>query len=93
MRGAAGGAYALAQNLTTAPAAQSAGSAGPVTLTLGSDFGGVAKPPQPHKARHSRGRRTRGASSRSGSGGQATVETRNAAQSICSGVPDANPYP
>jgi LCP family protein required for cell wall assembly len=85
--GAAGGAYALAQDLTTTPAAQSAGSAGPITLTLGSDFGSVVKPAPPGKAGHSRHRHT------SSTGGQAALETRNAAQNICSGVPAANPYP
>jgi LCP family protein required for cell wall assembly len=84
---AAGGAYALAQDLTVTPATQSAGKAGPVTLTLGSDFGGVAKPPPAHKAGRSHRRRA------PTTGNQATVESRNAAQSICKGVPDANPDP
>jgi LCP family protein required for cell wall assembly len=85
--GAAGGAYAIAQDLTATPATQSAGSAGPVTLTLGSDFAGVVKPAPAHKSRHHRARHT------SGTGGQASVESRNAAQNICSAVPGANPYP
>jgi hypothetical protein len=85
--GAAGGAYAIAQDLTATPATQSAGSAGPVTLTLGSDFAGVVRPAPAHKSRHHRARHT------SGTGGQASVESRNAAQNICSAVPGANPYP
>jgi LCP family protein required for cell wall assembly len=84
---AAGGAYALAQDLTAAPASQSGGRDGPVTLTLGSDFAGVMKPSPARIAGHSRARHT------SGTAGRVTVETRNAAQGICSGVPGANPYP
>jgi LCP family protein required for cell wall assembly len=91
--GAAGGAYALAQDLTFTPAAQSEGSAGRVTLTLGSDFTGVVKPPAPHKARRAHRGPTSGSAGGLGSGSQAAVETRNAAQSICSGVPAANPSP
>jgi LCP family protein required for cell wall assembly len=93
--GAAGGAYALAQDLAATPAAQREGSGGPVTLTLGPGFAGVVKPPPAHKARHSRAHRGHpsGSSGGSGSGSQAAVETRNAAQNICSGVPAANPYP
>jgi LCP family protein required for cell wall assembly len=90
---AAGGAYAVAQALTSAPAAQSKGSAGPVTLTLGPDFTGIVKPPPPHRAGRSRRQHTSGSPSGPDSGGQATVETRNAAQNICSGVPPANPSP
>lgn len=93
--GAAGGAYALAQDLTSTPAAQSEGSGGPVALTLGPGFAGVVTPPPAHKARHSRAHRgqTSGSSGGSGSGSQSAVETRNAAQNICSGVPGANPSP
>jgi LCP family protein required for cell wall assembly len=82
---AAGGAYALAQDLTATPAAQSAGKTGPVTLTLGSDFGGVVKSAPAHKAGRSHRRRA------PSTGNQATVESRNASQNICKGVPDANP--
>jgi hypothetical protein len=83
---AAGGAYELAQDLTAAPAAQRAGTTGPVTLTLGSGFAGVVKPAPAHRTRHGRARRA-------AASGQSPVETRNAAQNICSGVPGANPYP
>jgi LCP family protein required for cell wall assembly len=92
---AADGAYAVARALTAAPGSQSTGSqstgsAGPITLTIGSDFTGVTPPPAPAKA---------GATPSPAAGGaapasqQAGLETRNAAQNICSGVPDANPNP
>ena len=78
---AAGGAYDLARALSAVPAAQDTGSTGPVTLTLGSDFAGVTSPPAAH-----------GAAPAAGTSQQAAaVQTRNAAQNICSGVPDANP--
>ena len=75
------------------------GVAGPVTLTLGTDFTGLV-PPQPagkhHKhsaaVRRARRRPAAGRSAAPGSrpGGD-TIETRNAAANICIGVPDANP--
>jgi LCP family protein required for cell wall assembly len=83
---AAGGAYVLAQDLTSTPTAQSAGTTGPVTLTLGSDFAGVVRPAPAHKTKHGRARHA-------AASGQSPVETRNAAQNLCSGVPHANPYP
>ena len=77
---AAAGAYVLAHALTKNPAAQNTGGSGPLTLTIGADFAGVQAP-----------------AAKSGgvpaSAGPASVQTRNAAASICSGVPDANPSP
>jgi LCP family protein required for cell wall assembly len=87
---AADGAYAVAQALTAAPASQDNGGTGPITLTIGSGFTGVVPPPTPVKA---------GATPSAAAGGtaqasqQAAVQTRNAAQNICSGVPGANPNP
>ncbi len=82
---AAGAADALAGALSTAPTAQDTkqqdtGGTGPVTLTIGSDFAGVAAPPAAHAPAPA-----------ASTSQQAPVETRNAAQNICSGVPDANP--
>ena len=88
--GAADGAYAVTQALTAAPASQDIGGTGPITLTLGSGFTGIIPPPAPVKA---------GATPSAAAGGtaqagqQAAVQTRNAAQNICSGVPAANPSP
>jgi hypothetical protein len=91
---AAGGAYTVAQDLTATPATESTassgtGSSGPITLTIGSNFSGVVAPPTPAKP----GATPSPAASQSTAGQQASVETRNAAQNICSGVPDANPDP
>jgi LCP family protein required for cell wall assembly len=80
-----------AQNLLAEPAPQ-AGTAGPVTLIIGADFEGVNHPSAP-RAAHGHKK----ASSGSGGGGSnvslATVQTRNAAANICSGLPKANPDP
>jgi LCP family protein required for cell wall assembly len=85
-RAAAGGAYAVFRALTATPAAEST-SGGPITLTLGADFTGVTPPPAPARpASHA-------TSQPSTASQQAAVETRNAAQNICAGVPDANPNP
>jgi LCP family protein required for cell wall assembly len=86
---AAGAAYAVSQALTATPATLSTGSAGPVTLTLGSNFTGVTQPAAPAKP----GATPSPAASQSTAGQQGSVETRNAAQSICSAVPGANPNP
>jgi LCP family protein required for cell wall assembly len=63
------------QNLIAEPAPQT-GTAGPVTLTLGSDFAGLASPRVHHVGTSA-----------------PTLETRNASQNICSGLPAANPDP
>jgi LCP family protein required for cell wall assembly len=86
---AAGAAYAVSQALTATPASLSTGSAGPVTLTVGSNFTGVTQPVAPAKAGASPSPASRPASA----GQQASVETRNAAQNICSALPAANPNP
>jgi hypothetical protein len=83
-------AYTLMTKISPAPAAQDtltepapqAGTAGPVTLILGADFTGVRQPAAG----------TPGAGG-STAGSQATVQARNAGASICSGLPQANPYP
>jgi LCP family protein required for cell wall assembly len=72
-----------AQNLLQEPAPQ-AGTAGPVDLVIGTDFGGVKAP----AAR----RRSSGAAG-SSPVSAAAVQSRNAAASICSGLPAANPDP
>jgi LCP family protein required for cell wall assembly len=97
---AAGGAYAVARALTATPATQSTGTqatgsqttggAGPVTLTIGSDFTGVTPPPAAAKPAASHPAR---ASNPVPAGQQPAVESRNAAQNICTGVPGANPNP
>ena len=91
----AGAAYVVARALTGTSASQNTGrqttgGAGPVTLTIGSDFTGVTPPPAPAKARAT----TSPASSpQAPAVPPAAVESRNAAQNICSGVPGANPNP
>jgi LCP family protein required for cell wall assembly len=87
---AAGQAYTVAQDLTAAPATENTGTSGPVTLTIGSDFTGVSPPPAPATPGATP---SPAASQPATAGQQAAVETRNAAQNICSGVPDANPAP
>ena len=95
-------AYTLMTSLKSAPAAQDllaepapqTGTAGPVTLVLGSDFGGVKPPPAPQTGKAGHGRARHSAASGSGSGGggygSATfVQSRNAGASICSGLPAA----
>jgi LCP family protein required for cell wall assembly len=80
----AGGAYRLLDALAQPPSVQ-AGVAGPVTLTLGTNFSGLAAP-SPAKGGHHRHHR------RSGAAGQSTgIESRNAATNICSAMPKANP--
>jgi LCP family protein required for cell wall assembly len=82
-------AYTLMTALTALPAAQDliqapappAGVSGPVTLIIGSDFAGVKSPRAAHR------------SSKQKSSSQSAVEARNAAASICSGLPPQNPNP
>jgi LCP family protein required for cell wall assembly len=83
------------QNLLVEPARQ-IGSPGPVTLTLGSDFAGVKAPlPQTGKPGKSTkpGKKGSGNGSTStvlstgGQGGPNSVQARNAAANICSGLP------
>jgi hypothetical protein len=77
-----------AQNLLQEPAPQT-GTPGPVTLVVGTDFAGVNPPPAAHHG-------TNGSQATTGQGSQpspATIQTRNAAASICSGLPTANPNP
>ena len=101
----AGDAYTLMGALDQAPENVQDGVFGPVTLTLGSDFNGIA-PPRPggsggkHHRRGSAGASTAPAAGQQPNGEQPTVpgqsagiESRNAAENICSGMPDANPDP
>lgn len=77
-----------ASDLLTEPAPQ-AGTPGPVTLILGPDFAGVRPPAAGHGHRA-----TTSPASAGGSGtGSGSVQTRNAAANICSGLPAANPDP
>ena len=100
-------AYTLITALKAAPAAQNqlaepapqAGTAGPVTLDLGSDFTGVSGPAAPHSVvkggKTASHRKTVAPGRTGGTGGTSgqTVQSRNAAASICSGLPQANPNP
>jgi LCP family protein required for cell wall assembly len=80
-----------AQNLLAEPAPQ-VGTAGPVTLIIGSDFAGVNRPAPPHPtAKAGHGRRHKPAASGQGSAG--AIQARNGGASICSGLPAANPNP
>lgn len=94
---AAGGAYRLMGALKRSPAIQY-GVRGPVTLTLGADFTGVQFPPL--TSRHHGHRATAGTAyagrlparqQAAVPGQQAGIQTRNAAQNICSAMPAANP--
>lgn len=81
-----------AQNTLAEPAPQT-GVPGTVTLTLGADWAGVVSPAQ-HAATGKAGKGKAAAGSRpAGQGSQASVQTRNAGASICSGLPKANPNP
>jgi LytR cell envelope-related transcriptional attenuator/cell envelope-related transcriptional attenuator-like protein len=80
-----------AQNLLAAPAPPT-GTAGPVTLVLGSDFAGVQRPPKPQHGKPGHGRAT-GSAGSGGAGGYGSptfVQSRNAGASICSGLPASN---
>ncbi len=98
----AGGAYTLMGALEQAPDNVQDGVSGPVTLTLGTDFNGIV-PPQP-AARHHHS--TAASTSTTPDAGQqpdgaqptvpgqsAGIESRNAAENICEGMPGANPDP
>ena len=84
-----------AQNTLAEPAPQT-GAAGTVTLTLGADWAGVLAPAQ-HATTGTTGKsKSKGKSTGAGQsapGNQASVQTRNAGASICSGLPQANPDP
>jgi LCP family protein required for cell wall assembly len=99
----AGGAYSLMGTLQQAPDNVQDGASGPVTLRLGTDFAGVASPQPATVAKHHK-HHAPPASTTPDAGqqpdgtqplvpGQAatTVESRNAAEGLCQGVPDANP--
>ena len=99
----ADGAYTLMTELTKFPAATNTlaepawqvGTAGPVTLVLGSDFAGVNSPAPAHVAgkKGKKGKKGSGSatpsSSPSPSNGAGSVESRNAGANICSGLPPA----
>jgi LCP family protein required for cell wall assembly len=90
--------YPAGQNTLAEPAWQ-VGTPGPVTLVLGTDFGGI-NPPAPHQPattkagagkkhkRHS-GNSSGGATtvSESSQSGPGAVQSRNAAANICTGLP------
>ena len=80
-----------AQNLLAEPAPQ-AGQPGPVTLILGGDFAGVNPPASPDQAT-GKGKAAAGSGHGVTPASQTTVQSRNAAASICSGLPAANPNP
>ncbi len=97
----ADGAYTLMTALKSFPAGQNTlaepawqvGTPGTVTLTLGTDFAGVNPPAAAvsHRARHGRnaGKTGRPRVSRAVRNGPGAVQSRNAAASICSGLPPA----
>jgi hypothetical protein len=103
-------AYTLMTSLKASPAAQDllagparpTGTAGPVTLVLGSDFAGLTRPPAPrtgkpghgvpgHRKPALAGHASGSASGSGGYGSPAFVQSRNAGSSICSGLPASNP--
>ena len=66
----------------------------PVTLTVGADWAGVVTPAAHHPAKgKAKSKAAGGQASAASQGNQATVQTRNAGASICSGLPQANPNP
>ena len=84
------------QNLLAEPASQ-LGTAGPVTLILGTDFAGVKAPAAtlPGKTGKSGKSKKRGSGVGSSvlaasAGGPSAVQARNAAANICSGLPRAS---
>jgi LCP family protein required for cell wall assembly len=100
----AGGAYTLMGALQQAPDTVQDGTSGPVTLTLGTDFDGVVASQPATVAKHHKHGAAATVSNTPDAGqqpdgtqplvpGQAatTVESRNAAEGLCQGVPDANP--
>jgi len=80
-----------AQDLLTEPAPQ-VGTAGPVTLVLGTGFAGVKAPPASKAGKHGKPRhgKATGSSGGGGYGSPTFVQSRNAGASICSGLPAAN---
>ncbi len=96
----AGGAYTLMGALGQAPGSVEDGVSGRVTLTLGAGFGGIVTPQPAGKHHRHRKASTAPDAGQQPSGEQPTVpgqsagiESRNAAENICSGMPDANPDP
>jgi LCP family protein required for cell wall assembly len=101
----AGGGYTLMGALQQAPDNVQDGALGPVTLTLGADFTGVVSPqPTTTAKQHKHSAAPASASTTPDAGQQpngqqplvpgqptTTVESRNAAEPLCRGVPDANP--
>jgi LCP family protein required for cell wall assembly len=82
-----------AQNLLAEPAPQT-GRPGAVTLVIGSDFAGVNAPAAAHPASGTgTGKAAGGGTGSASPSTQATVQSRNAGASICSGLPQANPNP
>ncbi len=96
-------AYTLMTDLKGSPAGQNSlaepapqtGVPGTVTLTLGADWAGVVSPAAHHAAsgKTSKTGKGKSKSTAASQGNQATVQTRNAGASICSGLPQANPDP
>jgi LytR cell envelope-related transcriptional attenuator len=82
----AGGAYALMNALAVTPAATSGGTP-TITLTLGTDFGGV----KTAKAAITNNPQTSVGALQQDGTGYNVVQSRSAAQNICSGLPDSNP--
>jgi LCP family protein required for cell wall assembly len=86
----AAGANTLMGALQQTPAVQD-GAVGPITLTLGADFAGVQAPASHHSGQSSTSGATVAGQSAGVPGQSATIESRNAAENICSAMPDANP--
>ncbi len=90
-RAQAGAAYRVMGALKQAPAVQNE-AAGPVTLTLGANFAGVAAPAKSrHHRHHGRSGATAAGQPATAGGQAAAIESRNAAENICSAMPKANP--
>jgi hypothetical protein len=80
--------FPAGDNTLAEPAGQ-VGTPGAVTLTLGTDFAGVNPPASHHRKAAKNGSGSAPAVSEASQNGPASVQSRNAGASICSGLPPA----
>jgi LCP family protein required for cell wall assembly len=86
----AGGAYTLMRALQQTPDSVHDGASGPLTLTLGADFTGIGQPQHADRdGAHSSSTLTAGQQPLV-LGQSADIESRNAAENLCTDMPDPN---
>jgi LCP family protein required for cell wall assembly len=90
--GEASGAYALMSALKVVPAGKSGGTPA-ITLTLGTNFGGVKAPGMSKGLSITNNPNSSVGAAQQNGTSFSVVQTRSAAANICSGLPDANPAP